>query len=108
MDGSATEHIPVLAEVLVEQIKLPQDAVMVDATIGQGGHSLLFGKGLGPKGAIIGLDVDTNAIRRAQSALEGLQCRVILINSNFSEIADVVRGQGIEKVREDECLEILQ
>lgn len=98
MDGSATEHIPVLADVLVEQIKLPQDAVMVDATIGQGGHSLLFGKGLGPKGAIIGLDVDTNAIRRAQSVLEGLQCRVILVNSNFSEIADVVRGQGIEKV----------
>jgi 16S rRNA (cytosine1402-N4)-methyltransferase len=98
VDGSATEHIPVLADVLVEQIKLPQDAVVVDTTIGQGGHSLLFGKRLGPKGAIIGLDVDINAIRRAQSALEGLQCRVILINSNFSEIADVVRGQGIEKV----------
>ena len=98
MDGSATEHIPVLADVLVEQIKLPQDAVMVDTTIGQGGHSLLFGKRLGPKGAIIGLDVDTNAIRRAQSVLEGLQCRVILVNSNFSEIADVMRGQGIEKV----------
>jgi 16S rRNA (cytosine1402-N4)-methyltransferase len=98
VNGSATEHIPVLAEVLVEQITLPQDAVVVDATIGQGGHSLLFGKRLGPKGAIIGLDVDTNAIRRAQSVLEGLPCRVILVNSNFSEIADVVRGQGIEKV----------
>ena len=98
MDGSTTEHIPVLAEVLVEQIKLPQDAAMVDATIGQGGHSLLFGKRLGPKGAIIGLDVDINAIRRAQSVLEGLQCRVILVNSNFSEIADCVRGQGMEKV----------
>ncbi len=98
MDGSTTEHIPVLADVLVEQIKLPQDAAMVDATIGQGGHSLLFGKRLGPKGAIIGLDVDTNAIQRAQSVLEGLQCRVILVNSNFSEIADAVRGQGFEKV----------
>jgi 16S rRNA C1402 N4-methylase RsmH len=52
VDGSATEHIPVLAKILVEQIKLPHDAAMVDATIGQGGHSLLFGKGLGPKGAI--------------------------------------------------------
>jgi 16S rRNA (cytosine1402-N4)-methyltransferase len=98
VDGSTTEHIPVLAEVLVEQIKLPQDAVVVDATIGQGGHSLLFGKRLGSKGAIIGLDVDINAIRRAQSVLEGLQCRVILVNSNFSEIAEVVRAQGIEKV----------
>ncbi len=71
---------------------------MVDATIGQGGHSLLFGKRLGPEGAIIGLDVDTNAVRRAQSVLEGLRCRVILVNSNFADVADVVRAQGIEKV----------
>jgi 16S rRNA (cytosine1402-N4)-methyltransferase len=98
VNGSTTEHIPVLAEVLAEQIKLPLDAAMVDATIGQGGHSLLFGKGLGPKGAIIGLDVDINAIQRAQSVVEGLQCRVILVNSNFSEIADCLREQGMEKV----------
>lgn len=71
---------------------------MVDATVGNGGHSLLFGKRLGPEGAIIGLDVDTDAIRRAQSVLEGLQCRVILIQSNFSNVADVVREHGFEKV----------
>jgi 16S rRNA (cytosine1402-N4)-methyltransferase len=98
VNGSATGHIPVLADSLAEQIRLSQDAVMVDATIGHGGHSLLFGKGLGPKGAIIGLDVDINAIRRAQSILEGLRCRVILVNSNFADVAGVVRKQGFEKV----------
>ena len=70
---------------------------MVDATIGHGGHSLLFGKRLGPKGAIIGLDVDENAIRRAQSTLKALRCRVILVNSNFVDIAEVLRKEGIEK-----------
>jgi 16S rRNA (cytosine1402-N4)-methyltransferase len=98
VNDSSAEHIPVLADVLAEQIKLPQDAVMVDATIGHGGHSLLFGKRLGPEAALIGLDVDTNAIRRAQSALEGLPCKVILINSNFADVADVVREKGFEKV----------
>ncbi|MFH1369953.1 MAG: 16S rRNA (cytosine(1402)-N(4))-methyltransferase RsmH [Planctomycetota bacterium] len=97
MNASATGHIPVLADSLAEQIKLSQDAVMVDATIGHGGHSLLFGKRLGPKGAIIGLDVDIDAVRRAQSVLEGLSCRVILVNSNFSDVADVVCEQGFEK-----------
>jgi len=71
---------------------------MVDATIGQGGHSLLFGKRLGPEGAIIGLDVDINAVRRAQSVLQGLSCRVILVQSNFADVADVMREKGIEKV----------
>ena len=98
MNASATGHIPVLADSLAEQIRLSQDAVMVDATVGNGGHSLLFGKRLGPEGAIIGLDVDIDAIRRAQSVLEGLQCRVILVQSNFSDIADVVQEHGFEKV----------
>ncbi len=98
MENSVTKHVPVLAEKLVEQISLPQDAVMVDATIGQGGHAALFGCRLGPKGVIIGLDVDTNAIRRAQSVLSQLACKVILLNANFSQIRSVLREQGIDKV----------
>lgn len=98
VNDSLTEHIPVLAKVLAEQIHLPPDAVMVDATVGQGGHSCLFGEQLGPEGAIIGLDVDTNAIRRAQSVLENLTCRVILLNSNFSRLAECLHEQGVEKV----------
>jgi 16S rRNA (cytosine1402-N4)-methyltransferase len=98
VNDSTSQHIPVLADVLAEQISLPQDAVMVDATIGQGGHSLLFGRRLGPEAAIIGLDVDTNAIQRAQSVLQQLRCRVILVQSNFADLADVVRRQGFEKV----------
>jgi len=98
VNDSLTEHIPVLAKVLTEQIRLPQDAVMVDATVGQGGHSRLFGEQLGPKGAIIGLDVDTNAIRRAQSVLEDLACRVILLNCNFFRLAECLREQGVGKV----------
>jgi len=58
VNGSNVEHIPVLARTLIEQINLPQDGVMVDSTIGQGGHSFLFGKTLGPDGVIIALDVD--------------------------------------------------
>ena len=98
MNGSIVEHIAVLAGTLAEQITLPPDGVMVDATIGQGSHSYLFGKTLGPKGAIIGLDVDEKAIRRAQSRLKDLPCKVVLVNSNFSQITEQVREQGIDKV----------
>ena len=98
MNETATEHIPVLAEVLTEQVSLPQDGVMVDATIGQGGHSLLFGRNLGPEAILIGLDIDKKSIHRAQSNLKDLACRVILINSNFSQITTQVHKQSIEKV----------
>jgi 16S rRNA (cytosine1402-N4)-methyltransferase len=98
VNGSITEHIPVLAETLAGQIKLLPDGIMVDATIGQGGHSFLFGQTLGPEGVIVGLDVDKNTIRRAQFILKGLCCKVILVQSNFSRIREQIREQGIDNV----------
>jgi 16S rRNA (cytosine1402-N4)-methyltransferase len=96
--NDVVEHVSVLAKTLAEQINLPPDGVMVDATIGHGGHSFLFGQTLGPDGVIVGLDVDTNAIRRAQFRLKDLACKVILLESNFSEIGERLDEQGIESV----------
>ncbi|KPL22187.1 MAG: hypothetical protein AMJ75_08520 [Phycisphaerae bacterium SM1_79] len=98
VNGSIVEHIPVLAETLAEQINLPPDGVMVDATIGQGGHSLLFGKTLGPEAVIVGFDVDKNAVQRAHVILKPLACRVILLHSNFSQIREQLHKHRIEKV----------
>ncbi|MGA1979556.1 MAG: 16S rRNA (cytosine(1402)-N(4))-methyltransferase RsmH [Sedimentisphaerales bacterium] len=98
VNSSAIEHIPVLAETLAEQINLPRDGVMVDATVGQGGHSFLFGRTLGPEGVLIGLDVDKESIQRAHFNLKDLSCRVILICANFAQISEQLSEQGIEKV----------
>ena len=98
MDGSIIEHTPVLTETLAEQIKLPSDGIMVDVTIGHGGHSLLLGKTLGPEAVIVGFDVDKNAVRRAQVNLKELACKVILLHSNFARISEQLRSQGIKKV----------
>lgn len=92
------QHIPVLAEALAERVILPQDAVMVDATVGHGGHSLLFGQKLGADAIIIGLDVDEKSISRARAELKKLACRVVLLRSNFSEITQCIKAVGIEKV----------
>lgn len=98
MNGSAVEHIPVLANTLAEQISLPPDAVMVDATIGQGGHSLLFGQSLNTKGILIGLDIDKTSLSKADDKLKNLVCKVILLNLNFTKIGRALQNQGIEKV----------
>jgi 16S rRNA (cytosine1402-N4)-methyltransferase len=98
VNGPIVKHIPVLAETLAKQITLSPDDVMVDATIGQGGHSYLLGKTLGPEGVLIGLDVDKEAIRRAHLKLKDLACRVILIHCNFSHITEQIHKQGIKEV----------
>ncbi len=71
---------------------------MVDATIGHGGHSYLFGKELGPEGTILGLDVDRKSIQRAQLTLKDLTCRVILAHANFADVDRQVLKYGIDKV----------
>jgi 16S rRNA (cytosine1402-N4)-methyltransferase len=98
VNGSTIEHIPVLVNELAEQVNLPPDGVVVDSTIGQGGHSLLFGQKLGPDGVIVGLDVDSKSIHRAHFVLKGVGCKVILICANFSEIAEKLCEKGIGRV----------
>ena len=71
---------------------------MVDATVGHGGHSYLFGKKLGPEGTILGLDVDEKSIQRAQLVLKDLACRVILAHANFADVDRQVLKYGIDKV----------
>ncbi|MCI0498700.1 MAG: 16S rRNA (cytosine(1402)-N(4))-methyltransferase RsmH [Planctomycetales bacterium] len=92
------EHVSVLTEPLLELIQLPTDGVMVDATVGHGGHSRQFGQKMGPEGVLIGLDVDPNCIQRARLTLSDLACRVVLLRENFAQMREVLRQQGIDKV----------
>ncbi len=71
---------------------------MVDVTVGHGGHSFLFGQRLGPAGTLVGLDVDSRSLERARKRLEGFPCRVILIKSNFSQIAERLGELSIREV----------
>lgn len=97
-DNTSSEHIPVLTEQIAERLSVPHDAVVVDVTVGHGGHSLLFGEKLGPGGTIIGLDVDEKSLARAQIALNDLECEVILVRSNFADLPDVLADELIGKV----------
>jgi 16S rRNA (cytosine1402-N4)-methyltransferase len=97
-ENSPDKHIPVLTKELTERIRLPQDAAIVDATVGHGGHSLLFGETMGPDGIILGLDVDESCITRAHMTLSSLACRVILVRENFARIAEVTAQKQIGRV----------
>jgi 16S rRNA (cytosine1402-N4)-methyltransferase len=98
VNTDAVEHIPVLCDELCRQISLPQDAVLVDATVGHGGHGFLFGKSLGPAGTILGLDVDQKCLDRAQVKLSSLACRVILVRANFADLPGQLDRYNIGKV----------
>jgi len=96
MDNTPAEHTPVLAE-FAAGIVLKENAVVVDATLGLGGHSKIFAKSLSKDGVLLGLDVDLNSLAEAKKNLADVSCKVIFVRENFANISAVLRQNGIEK-----------
>lgn len=75
---------------VVQHLVAGHTRIVVDATVGSGGHALALLDAMGPEGRLIGLDRDARAIQRAQENLARFGERVILRQSNFRSMAEVV------------------
>lgn len=65
-------HIPVLLEESLQYLNVQPGGVIVDATLGLGGHSAAIAKKLGAKGRLICFDRDPEAMAKAQARLAAL------------------------------------
>ncbi len=70
--------------------------VVVDATTGAGGHAEALLEG--GVGLVIGIDRDSSALEEAKDRLSRFGSRFRPVHSVFSEIGDVVRGEGLTHV----------
>lgn len=91
-------HKPVLLAEAIKFLICDPEGMYVDGTVGSGGHALLILERTAPEGRLIGLDWDTQAIRRARQNLAFFGKRVTLINKNFKEIGEVLKNLAINKV----------
>jgi 16S rRNA (cytosine1402-N4)-methyltransferase len=99
-NGSSASHVPVLLERVLELLA-PSFAhdrpVVVDATLGLGGHGEAM-LGRFDDLHLIGIDRDPEALARAGRRLEPFGDRVTLAHAVYDEVADVVRDAGFEAV----------
>lgn len=93
------EHIPVLAQEVLEYLTFPSDrpARFIDGTIGRGGHSALLLQKY-PLLEMIGIDRDSEALEKASEKLAFAGNRVTLIHDKFSNLAECAAKQGWEAV----------
>lgn len=98
MDESPQEHIPVLAQAVSTFAQYGSDAVVVDATVGQGGHSRLLGQRLGNEGVLLGMDWDPQALTATRDALQNLNCHICLHQGNFAELARCLQEECLTKI----------
>ena len=94
-------HTPVMLErtiALLAPAIEADDAVLVDATLGMGGHSRAFLERF-PKLTIIGLDRDTDALGIARERLAPFGDRARFVHTVYDGIGDAVRAEGLDEVQ---------
>ena len=99
--GADERHVPVLLartlELLAPAVGEP-GAVVVDATLGMGGHSeALLQQFAGLR--LVGLDRDPQALEIAGQRLAPYAERTTLVHAVYDEIADVLAGVGARRVQ---------
>jgi 16S rRNA (cytosine1402-N4)-methyltransferase len=94
--GPGPRHVPVLPAEVLELLAPVPGQVIVDATIGGGGHARLIAERLGPSGRLIGLDQDSAMLDLARPRLVGLP--VTLVHASFAELPRVLRDLGLGPV----------
>ena len=91
------KHKPVLLEKTIEGLKIKEDGIYVDGTLGGAGHSKEILKKLSSKGILIGIDRDEEALKAAKENLKEYS-NVKFIHGNHDEIEKILQDLNIEKV----------
>ena len=95
------EHTSVMLDrcitLLAPAIEKSSSPVVVDATLGLGGHSLALLEKF-PQLRIVGLDRDQNAISIAQERLASFNNRTTIIHAVYDEMPSVLDGLGLTSV----------
>jgi len=91
-------HESVLEKEILQYLNLKDDSLIVDGTLGDGGHTELILKNAGPGLRVLGIDRDLQAIKRAGKRLVPFRNRVTLIHGNFSDIKNILKKADIVKI----------
>jgi len=99
VNQDAIVHEPVLCEPLISLIAPQPGEIVVDATVGHGGHAQLLANAIGKTGRLIGFDVDVGNLERAQARLSASMGsespQVDLIRANFQDFEQELDTLGV-------------
>jgi 16S rRNA (cytosine1402-N4)-methyltransferase len=91
----AGTHIPVLIEEVIGCLKPKPGEIVVDCTVGYGGHASEFLKHIGPTGKLIAMDVDNAELELTRNRLSKDNAPISFYHSNFAGIANVLKKEGL-------------
>ena len=96
MSEPGSIHLSVMLDEVVQWLEPRRGAVIVDGTLGGGGHTRAFAERVGPEGMVIALDRDPAAVAAAEKSLAGLPIR--LAQANFCDLPEVLETLNVAAV----------
>ena len=92
------EHRPVLLDEVLAALAPADGAVVVDCTVGWGGHAVVLLRRAGPAGRLIGMDLDPDHLPRARERLEAVGFPFALHHGNFAGLPAILAAEGVPAV----------
>ena len=86
------EHKPVLLQEVIKYLSPNENKNFVDCTLGLGGHAEAILEKTGPKGILIGIDQDAEALEIAKDKLKRFETRFQPFLDNFTNLTSIVSG----------------
>lgn len=96
MNKPPSVHVPVMLDEVVHWLAPRPGMVLVDGTLGGGGHARALAALVGPEGTVIGVDRDPAAIDAAEQTRGQLPIR--LARANYCDLPEILEQLEIEAV----------
>ncbi len=90
-------HIPVMLNKAIEYLKIREDGIYIDGTLGRAGHTKAILKLLNEDGLLIGIDRDMEAIQKVKKELDDNK-KLKLIHGNYVDIPEILQKLNINRV----------
>ncbi|MGA6827965.1 16S rRNA (cytosine(1402)-N(4))-methyltransferase RsmH [Nitrospira sp. NS4] len=92
------EHVPVFHDEVIYWLNPERSQVLVDGTVGYGGHAELLLRRMGSESTLVGIDRDEQALAACQSRLATFGQRAILLKGDFVDVKPLLRSVGVQSV----------
>ena len=91
-------HIPILVEEVLYYLQPQPGQIILDCTVGGGGHAIKILDKIKPDGLLIGIDKDMEILKIAKQSLSKETDKFKLYHADYSDIDEVLRQANIDKV----------
>ncbi|HEY8643415.1 MAG TPA: 16S rRNA (cytosine(1402)-N(4))-methyltransferase RsmH [Candidatus Dormibacteraeota bacterium] len=93
-----TGHIPALSKPVIALLQPRPGAVVVDGTLGAGGHARLLLEAIQPGGRLLAIDRDPAAVAGGRIQLSGFEPPATVVRGDFGDLDHLARAHGFAQV----------